>query len=155
MRLAILAVGLLACQASSKPELAIVGHGVKIVPAPSTSAALMENGVLIFGPPANAPLPTEIKNVAVKPGKPPTAPLQPRPFEQATIYSDGAPDTTAVVTGVGMTSFDGVLAEVTLSTRAGAWTIVFDGKDQEWAPGRRLDVGADGHSFKLEAVRSR
>ncbi|HEX4449464.1 MAG TPA: hypothetical protein VH143_01285 [Kofleriaceae bacterium] len=44
-------------------------------------------------------------------------------------------------------SFDGVLEEVSLSPRTGAWTIVSGGSDQVWGPGVRLDVADDGYSF--------
>jgi hypothetical protein len=160
MRVALLLVAMFACRSSSPsdssakvttPGLAIVGYGVQIVPAPATSASVLENGVLIFGPRADAPLPANVKNVAVKPGKPPTAPLTPHATAPVTMYSDGASDTTAISTGVGMASFQGVLTDVVLSQRTGVWTIVFDGRDQAWPQGQRLDVGDDGRSFKLVA----
>jgi len=145
---------MVACRSSAPPAptssgLAIVGYGVRLVPAPTTSASVLENGVLIFGPRADAPLPAEVKNVAVKPGKPPTAPLKPHAEGPGTIYSDGATDTTSIATGVGMTTYDGILKEVSLSQRTGPWTIVSDGKDQAWSSGVRLDVADDGHAFKL------
>ncbi len=127
----------------------IVGYGVQLVPAPATSATILENGALIFGPRAGAPLPAQIKNALANPGKPPTRVLAPHAEGQITIFSDGATDTTQILTGVGMTTFDGVLEDVSLSPRTGAWTIVSDGRDQAWAPNVRLDVADNGKSFTL------
>jgi hypothetical protein len=148
--------GVMACHSSSAPApkpstpaLAIVGYGVQLVPAPATSATMLDNGALIFGPRAGAPLPAQIKNALAKPGKPPTHALAALSEGEITVFSDGATDTTHIATGVGMTTFDGVLEDVSLSPRTGAWTIVSDGKDQSWAPGVRLDVADDGHSFTL------
>jgi hypothetical protein len=151
MRLAWLVVGTFACGSSDSPEarpprLAIVGYGVQLVLTPTTSASVLENGVMILGPRADALLPAVVKNVAIKPGKPPTAPLVPRPNGAVTIYSDGAGDTTM---GVGMLTYDGILRGAALSERTGAWTIVSDGKDHAWPAGVRIDVADDGHTFKL------
>jgi hypothetical protein len=156
MRSAIVLLCALGCHSSSspppaEPALAIVGHGVQLVPSPGINVALLPNGALIFGPRAEAPGTGAIKNVAVKPGKPPTVALAPHAVGEATIYSDGAADTTAIMTGVGMTSFDGVLKQVSLSKREGPWTVVADGKDQAWSPGTRLEVADDGRTFKLVA----
>lgn len=149
-------IGVVACHSSSvpapkanAPALAIVGYGVQLVPAPTTSATILENGALIFGPRADAPLPVQIKNALAKPGKPPTHALAAHPEGPITIFSDGATDTTQVASGVGMTNLEGVLQNVSLSPRTGAWTIVSDGKDHSWAPGVRLDVADDGHNFTL------
>jgi hypothetical protein len=156
MRFVIGLVGVIACQSSpapmpkgATPTIAIEGYGVQIVPAPTTSATILENGALIFGPRAGAPLPAKVKNAMAKPGKPPTSALVPHADGRLTVYSDGGTDTTRIATGVGMATFDGVLEEVSLSPRTGTWTIVSDGKEQAWSPGVRLDVGDDGHSFKL------
>jgi hypothetical protein len=154
MRFVVALVGLAACGSSAEkkaapPVLAIEGHGVQLVPAPSTSATILPNGVLIFGPRADAPLPAEVKNVAVKPGKPPARALAPVPRGSITIYSDGADDTTQIATGAGMSTYEGVLIDASLSTRAGAWTIVAAGKETAWTRGIRLDVAADGKTFTL------
>ena len=152
MRFALFGIGMVACGSSSSstpPRLAIAGHGVQLVPAPSTSAALLPNGVVIFGPRADAPLPARVRNVAVKPGTPPTGTLVPHPDGAITIYSDGNPGTTSIATGVEMTSYEGVLVDASPSPRTGAWVIVADGKEQAWTSGVRLDVAADGHSFTL------
>lgn len=156
MRFMVGLVGVMACHSSSAPApkatapaLAIVGYGVQLVPAPRTSATILANGALLFGPRADAPLPARITNALAKPGKPPTRALAPHAEGQITIYSDGATDTTQMATGAGMTTFDGVLEDVSLSTRTGAWTIVSDGRDQAWARGVRLDVADDGHNFTL------
>lgn len=163
MRCTILLVGVCACQSSSPPgegsasktapalPLAIVGHGVQLVPAPSIGVAQLENGVLIFGPRADAAPQGQIKNAAVKPGKPPTGPLTPHVTGSVTMLSDGAADTTAVALGVGMTSYDGVLVSLTLSPHQGPWVIAVDGKDQAWTAGQRLSVEADGHTFRIDA----
>ena len=119
------------------------------MPAPSTSATILPNGVLIFGPRADAPLPPVVKNVAVKPGKPPTGNLVPHPERSITVYSDGAADTTSIATGVEMSSYEGVLEDASLSSRTGDWVIVAAGKEQPWTPGVRLDVAADGRTFTL------
>src|SRR5437868_10782495 len=131
MRRLLALLGLGACSSSSAPAakgppppLAIEGHGVQLVPAPSTSATILPNGVLIFGPRADAPLPPVVKNVAVKPGKPPTGNLVPHPERSITVYSDGASDTTSIATGVEMSSYDGVLKDASVSPRTGDWVII-------------------------------
>jgi hypothetical protein len=146
----------MACHSSSAPApkatgpvLAIAGYGIQVVLAPTTSATVLDNGALILGPRAGAPLPAQIQNALATPGKPPTRALAPHAQGQMTVYSDGATGTTQIATGVGMTTFDGVLEDVSLSPRTGAWTIVSDGRDQAWAPGVRLDVADDGYNFTL------
>ncbi len=118
-----------------------------------TSAAVLPNGALIFGPRADAPLPATIRNVIASPGKPPTSALVAQGRGQTTVFSDGAPDTTRIATGVGMTTVDGVLMDIALSSEAGPWTIVVAGERRPWPAGARLDVAADGHTFSLTLGR--
>ena len=134
-----------AATATGAPALAIVGYGVELVPAPGISAAQLPNGVVIFGPRADKALPAgTLRNVAVKPGKPPTGPLTAHPQTRIVILSDGAPDTTAVALGDGMTSYDGVLTSVKLSPESGAWQVVVDGAKRPWAAGERINAADEG-----------
>jgi hypothetical protein len=103
----------------------------------------------VFGPLATAPRPEKVLNVAVKTGKPPTK-LEAKSEGAMTVYTDGGVDTTKLALGVNQTTYDGVLKEAGVSSRTGAWTVVADGKEEAWMPGKRLDVAADGHYAIVE-----
>ncbi|HEY4175363.1 MAG TPA: hypothetical protein VGM90_00955 [Kofleriaceae bacterium] len=149
MRFALGVMVLAACQgkatekAGAPASIAIEGYGVHLVPVPATSATLLPNGTVIFGPLATAPRPAKILNVAVKTGKPP-ARLAPHVEGQMTVYSDDVGDTTRLALGVNQTTYEGVLKEATVSSRAGAWTLIVDHRETPWTAGDRIDVGADG-----------
>jgi hypothetical protein len=143
-------VALAACHGSSSQPpaaashtIAIVGHGLRLTPAPSVSCAQIANGALMFGPRADKPLTGKPKNVLVRPGRPPAAALTAHPLGPFVLFSDGAADTTSVALGDGMTTYDAVLSEVAVTAKDGDWTLVVDGKEQPWKVGQRVDIGED------------
>jgi hypothetical protein len=140
-------------KSAGQPGFSIAGNGVEIVPAPGMSAALLDNGTVIFGPRVDRPLPNPVNNVAVKAGKPPTKPLVARQSGVLTILSDGEEGTTSIALGRGMTSYDGVLLSAQTSTHTGPWVLIVAGKEQAWKVGERIDVSDDGAGFTTFATK--
>jgi hypothetical protein len=145
--------------------LALVGHGVEMVPRLPATIAHLVDGTIVVGPydAATAKASGNVKNVLVRPGTPPTGALERRAITDNSIvtYSTAQRGSTQLVLGPGMQSYDDVLAAFQPMPHVGDWRLVTDNHEFTWPAG--LTLRATGnltaehgpYEFTLAAERPR
>jgi hypothetical protein len=141
-------------------SLLIAGFGVEVRPKLPAGIAQLADQTLIFGPlgPAHAEQQRQatgrIQNVLIKPGAPPTAPLEKRPLPNSELlmYSSGQAGTTELALGVEMTSYSTVLDEVATAAHPAGWRLLTDNHKIPWPAGftLRVDGDLDPRSYPYE-----
>lgn len=126
-------------------SLSIAGYGVEVSPRLPVGVAHLEDGTLIFGPMNATEVPAQgLKNVLLKPGKPPTAAFEKRlaPGTPLVTYSSGEEGTTLLALGNGMDGYESVLERFRTADYPAQWAIITDDHEIRWPT--RFTLRADG-----------
>lgn len=128
-------------------SLRIAGHGVEAMPHWPIAIAHLADGTLVLGPIdiAAAKAAGNSTNVLIRPGTPPTGALEKRRNSEHGIvtYSSAERGTTQLVLGVGMQSYDQLLARFHTTADTGPWRIVTDNCELAWPASLLLKVDGD------------
>lgn len=126
-------------------SLSIAGYGVEASPRLPVGVAHLEDDTLIFGPMNASEVPAQgLKNVLLKPGKPPTA-LEKRltPGTPLVTYSSGEDGTTLLALGNGMDGHESVLELFRAADYPAQWAIITDDHEIRWPASFTLRADGD------------
>jgi hypothetical protein len=137
--------------------LSIAGHGVSARPILPASIAHLADGTLVLGP---FDLPTArasgtVRTLCIQAGAPPTRAFVKHAMSDTSIvtYSTEERGTTKLVLGMGMQSYDDVLASFGTIPNAEPWRILTDNHEILWPAGFTLrasgNLGDEHGAYEL------
>ncbi|MFN0246955.1 MAG: hypothetical protein ACKV2T_08595 [Kofleriaceae bacterium] len=128
-------------------SLSIMGHGVSARPLLPASIAHLADGTLVLGPfdlPAARASGT-VRTLCIQAGTPPTGAFVKHSMSDTSIvtYTTEERGTTKLVLGMGVQSYDDMLASFGTIPNAAPWRIVTDNHELAWPAGFTLRASGD------------